>query len=110
MGLAAPAGSGRCPKELSPPRQRRDGESQHGHVHLSPTYRYASPMCVVPPLPVFFRLDAAGVITEYKYNEMQKACDGRRAGAGFLFPPKVRGKKRALEVTAQVEIAEEDQE
>ena len=65
---------------------------------------------VVPPLPVFFRLDAAGVITEYKYNEMQKACDGRRAGAGFLFPPKVRGKKRALEVTAQAEIAEEDQE
>ena len=30
--------------------------------------------------------------------------------AGFLFPPKVRGKKRALEVTAQAEIAEEDQE
>ena len=41
---------------------------------------------------------------------MQKACDGRRAGTGFLFPPKVRGKKRALEVTAQAEIAEEDQE
>ena len=45
VGLAAPAGSGRCPKELSPPRQRRDGESQHGHVHLSPTNTYASPMC-----------------------------------------------------------------
>ena len=32
---------------------------------------------VVPPLPVFFRLDPAGVITEYKYGEMQKACDWR---------------------------------
>ena len=64
----------------------------------------------MPPLPVSCRLDAAGVITEYKDNEMQKACDGRRVGAGFLFPPKVCGKKRALEVTAQAEIAEEDQE
>ena len=46
VGLAAPAGSGRCPKEVSPPRQRRDGESQHGHVHLSPTNTYASPMWI----------------------------------------------------------------
>ena len=44
VGLAAPAGSGRCPKEVSPPRQRRDGESQHGHVYLSPAYTCGHPM------------------------------------------------------------------
>ena len=47
VGLAAPAGSGRCPKEVSPPRQRRDGESQHGHVYLSPTYTCGHPMCFI---------------------------------------------------------------
>ena len=72
VGLAAPAGSGRCPKEVSPPRQRRDGESQHGHVHLSPTYRYASPMWQPTSLAAFYRFKRA---SEPRWSLPWNTCD-----------------------------------